>query len=64
MAKIKTAFSCGTNLGAILPAREPAKTSGSPRSSSLRTFRAEERRSSKRNVLSDEERGETDVFAG
>ena len=36
----------------------------SPRSPSLGTFRAEERRSSARNVPSGEERGETDVFAG
>ena len=36
----------------------------SPRSPSLGTFRAEERRSSARNVPSDEQRGETDVFAG
>ena len=35
-----------------------------PRSSSLGTFRAEERCSSARNVPSGEQRGETDVFAG
>ena len=43
---------------------KPAKTSVSPRSSPLGTLRAEERRSSARNVPSAEERGETDVFAG
>ena len=44
---------------------QPAKTSVSPRSSPLGTFRAEERgRFSVRNVPNGEERGETDIFTG
>ena len=44
---------------------QPAKTSVSPRSSPLGTFRAEERgRFSVRNVPNGEERGETDISAG
>ena len=42
----------------------PAKTSVSPPSSPLGTFRAEERVSPHETSPAGEERGETDVFAG